>query len=169
MTIDWNRQNFPGDDRESHPAVQALRDRFGNDVLEVGTFRGEVWVVVAPERCREVLLFLRDEPSLSFNFLSDLTAVHWPRRADAPLEVVYQLYSIAGRMRFRVKTRIPDDSEVDSAVPVWASAEWLEREVYDMFGIRFAGHPDLRRILNPEGFVGYPLRKEFPVGGRVKW
>lgn len=169
MTIDWKRQHYPGDDPEKHPAVQALRDNFPKDIIEVGAFRGEVWVVVSPARCREILLYLRDESSLSFEFLSDLTAVHWPNRPDAYFDVVYQLYSLENRIRFRVKIKVQDDGEIDSAVPVWAGADWLEREVYDLFGIRFAGHPDLRRILNPEGFVGHPLRKDFPVGGRVKW
>jgi NADH-quinone oxidoreductase subunit C len=169
MTIDWNRQNFSGEDHDKHPAVQALASSFHKDLLEVGSFRGEVSVVVSPERCREILKYLRDEPTLKFEYLSDLTAVHWPKRSDLPFDVVYHLYSISNRMRLRVKTRVSDDSEVDSAVPVWTAADWLEREVYDMFGIRFAGHPDPRRILNPEGFVGHPLRKDFPLGGRVKW
>ena len=169
MTISWSRQNFPGDEADKHPAVQALRSSHPEAVAEVDSFRGEVWAVIPRERIRETLLFLRDEPSLAFDYLSDLTAVHWPRRADAPFDVVYQLYSTANRIRFRLKVRVQDDQEVDSAVPVWLGAEWLEREVFDMFGIRFAGHPDHRRILNPEGFVGYPLRKDFPLGGRVKW
>lgn len=169
MTTSWNRQNYQNEDFEQHPAVKALRRDLADTIVEVGSFRGEVTVVVAPDRCVEVLTLLRDDPDLVFDFLSDLTAVHWADREDAPFDVVYHLYSIENKMRFRIKTRVKDGVEVDTAYGVWRAADWLEREVYDMFGIRFAGHPDQRRILNPDGFEGHPLRKEFPLGGQVRW
>ena len=169
MTVNWNRQNFSGGDPEEHPAVLALRKRFSGAVREVESFRGEVGVVIARESCRDALRFLRDDPELAFDFLSDITAVHWPARQDAPFDVVYQIFSIAGKMRFRLKVKVSGGQEVDSVCGLWKGADWLEREVFDLFGISFADHPDLRRILMPGDFEGYPLRKEFPVGGREKW
>ncbi|MDF1535992.1 MAG: NADH-quinone oxidoreductase subunit C [bacterium] len=169
MTVNWNRQNFSGDDPEKHPVVEALRRVYGPAVLEIGTSCGEVWAVVPPDRAIELLTFLRDDPELRFDFLSDVTAVHWPEREGFEFDLVYQLYSIGHRMRFRVKVSLPEGGSAATVCKVWRAADWLEREVYDMFGIRFEGHPDQRRILNPDGFEGHPLRKEFPVGGRVRW
>jgi NADH/F420H2 dehydrogenase subunit C len=169
LTIDWNRQNFSGEDPEQHPAVEALKSSHGSALIEIGSSNGEVWAVVAPEHAIEVLTMLRDETGLAFEYLSDVTAVHWPGRDKSEFDVVYQLYSIKNRLRFRVKVPLNQDQEAASVVNIWSTADWLEREVYDMFGIRFTGHPDQRRILNPEGFEGHPLRKEFPVKGRVQW
>ena len=169
MTIDWNRQNYSGEDPEQHPAVLAVKSSHGSALIEVGSSNGEVWAVVKPDQAVGVLTMLRDDPGLKFDYLSDVTAVHWPGRTNAEFDVVYQLYSMDNKVRFRVKVPLDQDQEADSVVNIWAAAEWLEREVYDMFGIRFAGHPDQRRILNPEGFEGHPLRKEFPVKGRVRW
>jgi NADH-quinone oxidoreductase subunit C len=169
LTIDWNRQNFGGEDPEQHPAVQVLRRSCGSALVEIGTSNGEVWAVVASDYVIEVLTVLRDEPGLAFDYLSDVTAVHWPGRKKAEFDIVYQLYSIGKNIRFRVKVPLGQDQEAVSVVNLWPAADWLEREVYDMFGIRFAGHPDQRRILNPEGFEGHPLRKEFPLQGRVRW
>jgi len=169
LTADWNRQNFSGSDPESHPAVAALRRELPSAVLEVGTSCGEVWAVVAPSDSIAVLTLLRDNPALLFNFLSDLTAVHWPKREGAEFDVVLQLYSISLRHRFRIKVRLAEGESTPTASGVWKTADWLEREVYDMFGIRFEDHPDPRRILNPDSFEGHPLRKEFPLQGRVRW
>lgn len=169
MSSSWNRQNYQNEDPEQHPAVRVLRRDLDDAVVEVTSFRGEVTAVISPDRCVEALALLRDEPDLSFDFLSDMTAVHWVEREDAPFDVVYHIFSIKNRMRFRVKTRVKEGEEVHSAWGVWKTADWLEREVFDMFGLRFAGHPDPRRILNPDDFEGHPLRKEFPVGGQVKW
>lgn len=168
MTVDWNRQNYSGENPEEHPAIMNLREQFPESVLDTGSFRGEVWAVVTSEKAREILHYLALEEDLSYDFLSDLTAVHNPGE-DQPMEIVYQLYSISGNSRFRVKMNLADGQEADSVVSIWRAAEWLEREVYDHFGIVFSGHPDMRRILNPEGFVGHPMRKDFPTGGRVKW
>ncbi|NOY87035.1 MAG: NADH-quinone oxidoreductase subunit C [Deltaproteobacteria bacterium] len=169
MTVNWNRQNFAAEDPEEHPAVLALRKAFSGAVREVESFRGEVWVIIAPEKCRDALRFLKTDPELAFDFLSDVTAVHWPARKEAPFDVVYQIFSIANKMRFRLKIRVSEGQKVDSVCGLWRGADWLEREVFDLFGIPFADHPDLRRILMPSDFEGYPLRKEFPVGGREKW
>ena len=169
MTVNWNRQNFAGDDPEKHPAVEALRRDQASAIQEVGSSCGEVWVVVPPADAVAVLTFLRDDPWLKYDFLSDLTAVHWPERAGAEFDVVHQLYSIPHRNRFRVKVRLADGESTPTVSGIWKTADWLEREVYDMFGIRFDGHPDPRRIINPDDFEGYPLRKEFPLQGRVRW
>ncbi len=168
MSVDWSRQNFSGDDLEEHPAIVGLRENFADSVVGSGSFRGEVWAVVRSDKCRELLHHLAVEPALSYNFLSDLTAVHFPNE-DEPFELVYQLYSIPNVSRFRVKTSVAEGQEADSVVSIWRAADWMEREVYDNFGVVFSGHPDMRRILNPEGFVGHPLRKDFPTAGRVKW
>ena len=169
MTVNWNRQNYRGENPEEHPAVLALRQEKASAVLEVGTSCGEVWVVIPPEEAVAVLTLLRDDPAMKFDFLSDLTAVHWPERTGAELDVVYQLYSIPHHQRFRVKVRLAEGQSTPTATGIWTTADWLEREVFDMFGIVFEGHPDPRRIINPDGFEGHPLRKEFPLEGRVRW
>jgi len=169
LTVNWNRQNFSGEDPEQHPAVVALRKNAGTPLVGVGIFRGEVTAVLSPEHSIEALTLLRDDPGLVFDMLADVTAVHWPQREGAEFDVIYHLYSLSNKMRFRVKVPLAEGQEIRSVVGVWTTAGWLEREVFDMFGIHFAGHPDQRRILNPEGFDGHPLRKEFPVQGRVRW
>jgi NADH-quinone oxidoreductase subunit C len=169
LTVNWNRQNFGGEDPEKHPAIEVLRRDFASDILESAGSCGEVWAVIKPSAAVKALTMLRDDPALHYDFLSDLTAVHWPERKGSEFEVVYQLYSISHHTRFRVKVPLADGESVPTASGIWMTANWLEREVYDMFGIRFEGHPDLRRILNPDGFEGYPLRKEFPLQGRVRW
>ncbi len=149
----------------SHPSIAPLRERFGSAVLrhEVQS-KDEHVVYIAPESIRAVLAWLRDEQG--YDFLADLTAVDYG--GGRPLEVIYQLWSIPNRRALRVKAVLPLDAlEIDSAVPVWAAANWLEREVYDLFGIHFRGHPDLRRILMPQKYAeGHPLRKDFPLRGR---
>ncbi|HYV58079.1 MAG TPA: NADH-quinone oxidoreductase subunit C [Candidatus Nitrosopolaris sp.] len=130
------------------------------------TVRGEVVVVVEREAATQTLRTLRDHPTLAFDMLSDLTAVDYVDRTPR-FAVVYQLYSTRQNHRLRVKVPVPaDDPSVPSAVPLWKSANWGERETWDMFGIRFVGHPDLRRILMYPEFVGHPLRKDYPLHQR---
>jgi len=130
------------------------------------TVRGEVVVVVAREAAAETLRTLRDHPTLRFDMLSDLTAVDYVER-EPRFAVVYQLYSVSQNHRLRVTVPVPgDEPSVPSAVALWKSANWAERETFDMFGIRFVGHPDLRRILMYPEFVGYPLRKDYPLDRR---
>jgi len=151
----------------SHPTVAALRERFDGVVLRHEVQAGDEHVVfVVPEQVRAVLSWLKEDGEQRYDFLADLTAVDYG--GGRPLEVVYQLWSIPNRRALRVKAVLPLDAlEVDSAVPVWAAANWLEREVFDLFGIHFRGHPDLRRILMPERYAeGHPLRKDFPLRGR---
>src|SRR5690606_7412657 len=154
-------------DPASHPTVAALRERFGDAILHHEIMAGDEHVVYVPaDRSREILEWLKTAPDHAYNLLLDVTAVDFG--GGRPLQVVYQLWSIPHRRALRVKVELPLDAlEIDSVVSLWASANWLERETYDMFGIRFNGHPDLRRILMPENYAeGHPLRKDFPLRGR---
>jgi NADH-quinone oxidoreductase subunit C len=154
-------------DASSHPSVAALRGRFGDAVLHHAIFAGDEHVVhVAPERARELLQWLRDDDAQRYDMLIDLTAVDYG--GGRPLEVVYQLWSIREKRQLRIKATLPLSAlEIDSVVDIWHSADWLEREVWDLFGIHFRGHPDLRRIMMPDNYAeGHPLRKDFPLRGR---
>jgi NADH-quinone oxidoreductase subunit C len=151
--------------------LDALRARFGAAVLETHTHRGDATAVVAREALLDVLRHCRDEPGLAFEMLMDLTAVdysRYPGREDGlRFEVVYHLYSLTHNHRVRIKVPVgEDDPVVPSATGLWPIADWLEREVWDMFGIRFAGHPNLRRLLLYESFEGHPLRKDYPINRR---
>jgi NADH-quinone oxidoreductase subunit C len=148
-----------------------LAERFASHVVETHAQHGDHTAVVGREALAEVLGFCRDDAALAFDVLMDLTAVDYQRyrgREDRPrFEVVYHLYSIRHNHRLRIKTRVDeDDPVVPSAVPLWPIANWFEREVWDMFGVRFAGHPDPRRLLMYEEFVGHPLRKDYPIDRR---
>lgn len=152
---------------DAHPSVQALVERFGDDVQHHEVSAGDQHVVhVSPERILEMLGWLKEDPAHRYDFLSDLTAVDYG--GGRPLHVVYQLWSLVHKRNLRVKCELPlDRLEISSVVPLWKTADWLEREVYDLFGITFTGHPDLRRILMPENYAeGHPLRKDFPLRGR---
>lgn len=154
-------------DRREHPTVSALLDRYREAVLHHEVVAGGQHVVhVEPGRNIEILTWLRDDPEHRYDLLADVTAVDFG--GGAPIQVVYQLFSIPHRRALRVKCLLPLDAlEIDSVVPLWNAANWLEREVYDLFGIVFRNHPDLRRILMPHDYAeGYPLRKDFPLRGR---
>jgi NADH-quinone oxidoreductase subunit C len=149
------------------PSVAALRAEFGGAVERSLVSCGDTVVYVAPERAHDVLAWLKDTPEQTFNYLTDVTAVDY-RDPERPLEVVYQLRSLARRADLRVKAALDKRAplEIRSVYDLWRGADWLEREVYDMFGISFVGHPDLRRILMWETYAeGYPLRKDFPLRG----
>ena len=151
--------------------LQRVRDRFGGGVVDSHEHRGDATLVVDRARLLDALRFCRDEAGLDFDVLMDLTAVDYsrfPGREDGPrFEVVYHLYSLAHNHRVRVKVRVDeDDATVPTAVDLWPIANWFEREVWDMFGVRFGGHPDLRRLLLYEEFVGHPLRKDYPINRR---
>ena len=145
-------------------ATAALQERFAEEILETHAFRGDETVVVRPDRILDILRFLRDEPSLSYDFLTDLCGVHYPEK-EYVFEVVYHLYSFAHNRRLRVKARLGEDGRITSVTSLMPAANWLEREAYDMVGIHFEGHPDLRRILMPDGFEGHPLRRDYPLTG----
>ena len=146
--------------------IDTIKQRFGAEILAAETVHDQDIVTVSREAVMGVLRALRDEADFGFNFLIDLTAVDWIGR-EPRFEVVYQLKSIAGGKRLRIKVPVSgNDAWVPSVVELWKSADWLERECYDMFGITFKEHPDLRRILMYDSFVGHPLRKDYPVDRR---
>ena len=150
-----------------NPSVATLRARFGSAVLRNEVNAGDQDVVyVEPARIVEILRWLREEPEEHYDHLADVTAVDYG--GGRPVEVVYQLWSIPRRQALRIKCELPlSVLEIDSATAVWTGADWLEREVYDLFGVRFRGHPNLRRILMPDNYAeGHPLRKDFPLRGR---
>lgn len=140
----------------------SLKEHFGENISEFATYLGQPFLVARPEAVIPILEFLKLEAD--FDYLVDVTAVDYPQRAER-FDLVYILYSFARNQRIRIKTRIAEGYQPASAVGVHLTANWLEREVFDMFGIRFAGHPDLRRILLPEDWEGHPLRKEYPLTG----
>lgn len=150
-----------------HRTVTALRERFGEAVVRHEVAAGDQHVVfIPPDRNVEILRWLKEDPDEAYDYLEDVTAVDYG--GGRPLQVVYQLFSLAHGRALRVKCELPlTDLRIDSVVPLWQGANWLEREVYDLFGIEFRGHPDLRRILMPENYAeGHPLRKDFPLRGR---
>ena len=151
-----------------NPSVDALRATFGNAIGRALEVRGDTIAFGDPARSFEILKWLKETPGQEYNYLVDVTAVEY-RDAERSIEVVYFLRSLHRRIDLCVKVELPRDQPlaVDSVVPLWQGANWLEREVYDMFGITFRGHPDLRRILMWETYAeGYPLRKDFPLRGR---
>jgi NADH-quinone oxidoreductase subunit C len=150
-------------DASDHPLVKRLKESLDGAVLEATEFLGQLSVRVKPARIVEVCEFLKRDAQSPFNYLSDLTCVHFPENADAPFEVVYNLYSISANVRVRLKAQTTDAVGVESVTGVWPTANWLEREVYDLFGVRFHNHPDLRRLLLPPDWEGHPLRKDYPL------
>ena len=149
-------------DAANHPLVKKLRDKFDGAVIEASEFLGQLSIRIEPARIVEVCDALRRDADTPFNYLSDLTCVHYPDRKEAPFEVVYNLYSIPANERVRLKVAV-DGEAVASVTGVWPAADWPEREVYDLFGVRFHSHPDLRRILLPPDWEGHPLRKDYPL------
>ena len=137
-----------------------LKDRFGGDIAETSTYLGQNYVVAKPGAAIPVLEYLKLEAD--FDYLVDITAVDWPKRADR-FDLIYIVYSFYRNERIRIKTYIPDGFQPQTAVGVHLTANWLEREVFDMFGIAFAGHPDMRRILLPDEWQGFPLRKDYGI------
>jgi NADH-quinone oxidoreductase subunit C len=144
--------------------IAALKEKFTSAILHVEAFRGETTVVVKRSAIVELLQFLKDTPDLNFNFLADLTA-----RDNLPAEprfvVVYQLRELQGNTSLRVECPLPgQETELPTVTGVFVNANWYEREVFDLFGLTFTGHPDLRRIVMPDDWQGHPLRKDYPVG-----
>ncbi|HUF25875.1 MAG TPA: NADH-quinone oxidoreductase subunit C [Gemmatimonadaceae bacterium] len=153
---------------DANPTADALRQRFGDAVQRVDVVWGETTVVIDRTRVLEIVRWLHDDPGQRYDYLSDVTAVEF-RDLEKPLEVVWHLRSIPYRRFLRLKALLvkAEPLEVESVWPVYRGADWLERECFDMFGIRFRGHPDLRRLLMWEQYKeGFPLRKDFPLRGR---
>jgi len=151
------------------PVIDSLKNEFPQDILDIKEYRGETTLFVSKEQIFKICAYLKDE--LNFTFLADLTAVDYLEVKSPRYEVVYHIHRFGPEceenIRIRVKAELSeDDIKIDSVTPIWSGADWLEREVYDMFGIVFTGHPDLRRILMPEDYGPFPLRKDFDVRNR---
>lgn len=152
--------------------METLKTKFGDEILGCGEFRGQYVVRIKRSANLAVLRFLRDEAT--FDMLTDVTCVDSLRlppdmQSEYPerFAVVYQLYSVSRNIRVRVKAYVPEEPcEIDSTTPLWNAANWGEREAYDMYGVVFKGHPDLKRILMPDNYEGHPLRKDYPLKGR---
>jgi NADH-quinone oxidoreductase subunit C len=149
---------------EINMAVRKLQEKFPASILEVKTFREEVNVTVQKENIFEICKFLYSETDLQYQMLVDLCGVDFFPESPR-FEVVYLLYSMKNKERLRLKAKVGENESILSVESIWKAANWLEREVYDLFGIHFVNHPDLRRILLWDGYEGHPLRKDFPVEG----
>ena len=155
----------PPADKTPPAFIATLQSAIPGGVVALSYWVGD-WTIIAPAaKVLDVLRHLRDAPDASFDLLSDLTATDWPPRAEGRFDVIYCLYSTRHRHRVRVKVKVADRQPLASATSVWPGANWLEREVYDMFGVNFTGHPDRRRILMPEDWQGFPQRKDYPLEG----
>ena len=154
----------PPEDLEKPAFLTALEAALPGRVEQLSYWVGDWTVIVAPEALPEVAAFLKDSDEGSFDYCADVTATDWPPR-EKRFDVVYCLYSTRRRQRVRVKVRAAAGESVPSVTGVWPAANWLEREVWDMFGVSFTGHPDLRRILMPQEWQGHPQRKDYPLEG----
>ena len=144
--------------------VESLHTALPGAVIQTSFWVGDWTLITTTERWIDVLTWLRDDAGAAFDACADLTAVDWPAR-DPRFDVVAVLYSTVHRHRVRVKVRVPDQVAVPTATVVWPAANWLEREVFDMYGVPFSGHPDLRRLLMPDEWQGHPQRKDYPLEG----
>jgi NADH-quinone oxidoreductase subunit C len=147
----------------SKKVVERLKAQFGGKILETSDFRGDETVVVGKGDWVAVATFLRDDAELVMNQVVDLTAVDYPDRESGRFDLILSVRSLAKKHRVRVKTRLADGESAPTLIEVWEGVNWPEREVFDMFGIRFDGHPDLRRVLMYPEFEGHPLRKDYPI------
>lgn len=147
--------------------AERIQQHVPDGFLKAEEWRGDLAITVKREALHDVCQFLREDPAMDCDYIVHVSSVDWPDENER-FEVIYEVYSVRKRHRIRVKTRVPEhDYLVDSMVDIWKGAEFMEREVFDMMGIRFANHPDLRRILMPDDYSeGYPLRKDFPVQGK---
>ncbi len=150
-------------DASGHQLVKRLKGKLNGAVIEATEFLGQLSIRIERSRIVETCDLLKGESDTPFNYLSDVTCVHFPDRSEAPFEVVYNLYSIPGNERVRLKVATTDAEGVESVTSVWPAANWMEREVYDLFGVTFRNHPDLRRLLLPPDWEGHPLRKDYPL------
>ncbi len=151
---------------ETH-IIDRIKDKFGDKVLESHNFRDDQTVTVDKGSIHAVSQFLRDDPELSFNFLMDITAVDYVDKKEKRFEVVYHFYSLKNNNRVRVKAPVEEENcEIDTITDLWKTTDWYEREIWDMYGIKFKGHPNMKRILLYEEFKGHPLRKDYPINKR---
>lgn len=150
-------------DASNHALVRKIREQLDGALIEASEFLGQLSIRIEPTRIVAVCDFLKRDAAMPFDFLSDLTCVHLPDRAEAPFDIVYNLYSISANERVRLRVAVDDVNGVETVSGVWPAANWMEREVFDLFGVQFRNHPDLRRILLPTDWQGHPLRKDYPL------
>lgn len=149
---------------ETNLTVKKLKEKFVNSILEVTTFRGEVTVTASKGEILEICRFLHSDPDLQYQLLTDLCGLDFFPQIPR-FGIVYHLCSLKNNQRLRVRVRVGETESTPSVESIWKVANWYEREAYDLFGIRFENHPDLRRILLWDGFEGHPLRKDYPAEG----
>ena len=153
-------------DENADVSLELLRENFPDGVVDTTLPQGDATALIRREHLTKIIDFLKKDPRLRFDVLVDITAIDYAERKPR-FDVVYHLLSLPFSRRLRLRVQVEDgEPGVDSLTPWWGSANWLEREVWDMFGIRFSGHPDLKRILMYEGFEGHPLRKDYPIHKR---
>ncbi|MDA8089448.1 MAG: NADH-quinone oxidoreductase subunit C [Nitrospiraceae bacterium] len=146
--------------------AEKIKQAFPDEVTEISSFRDQVSVHLKKEKLHDICLFLRQDPELDFNYLVDICGVDYLGKKTPRFEAVYHLYSIAQKHLIRLRVQVPEDAPtVKSVTGIWQGANWHERECFDMLGISFDGHPDLRRVLLPEDWEGHPLRKDYPLEG----
>lgn len=142
--------------------VKELKEKFPKSILNIYTFAGDITVTVSKDDLLEIARFLRDHPQLKITYVSSISGVDYLERKPR-FEVVYHVYSIEKKHRIGLKVQVDEDESVPSVTPIWAAADWFEREIYDMYGVPFEGHPNLSRLLMPDDWVGHPLRKDYPL------
>lgn len=152
-------------DQIDNTTVVKLKEKFLDAIQDITEYRNEITVLVKCEKVLDILRFLHDDKDLGYNFLADLTSVDWFQR-DPRFDVVYHIRSLNHNFFIRIKVQLNDGEKIESATPVWTTANWLEREVYDLMGIEFSNHPDLRRIVTPDHWEDHPLRKDYPLVGK---
>jgi NADH-quinone oxidoreductase subunit C len=148
--------------QDGRQAIELIEQKFPGSAVGSGSYRDQHWVELNSDALVEVCRFLRDDDATAYDYLVDVTAVHWPDEPQ-PMELVYHLFSTTRNDRLRLKVRTADAGVVPSLSGLWRAADWNERETFDMFGIGFEGHPNLVRILMPDEYTDYPLRKELPL------
>ena len=147
--------------------IEILKTKFSSRIIETHNFREDQTLTIERKEMLDFFKFLRDDSRIQFNFLMDLTAVDYLKKKPLRFEVVYHLYALKYNHRVRIKIPVAEeDCIIDSLTSLWLGANWYEREVWDLYGIKFRGHPNLRRILLYEGFKGHPLRKDYPINKR---
>jgi NADH-quinone oxidoreductase subunit C len=150
-------------DASSNPLVKRVAEEIPDSVVDAKQFLGQISIRVQKDRIVHVCKFLKEECEFRFNYLCDLTCVHFPDDNVTPFEIIYNLTSLEHNERVRLKVRVDSESGIESVTALWPAANWMEREVFDLFGVRFKNHPDMRRILLPADWEGHPLRKEYPL------
>jgi NADH-quinone oxidoreductase subunit C len=144
--------------------AESLKNTFPSECHEITEFQGQIGITIRKDRIKEILRYMHDTPGMEFHFLSDICGVDYLGKKAPRFEVVYHIFSMKSNIALRIKAQVPeDDLAIDSVVDVWSGANWRERECFDMFGIRFNGHPDLRRLLMPDDWDGFPLCKDYPL------